>query len=143
MLLTHNKVVSLSIPAEAEYIDIVRYTLYGIAASMGFHYEAIEDMKVAVSEAVNNAIIHAYDHSHPHKIDIAFDRFDRGLKIHVKDWGVSFDVNRVNQNIAPLFDMELQDVKVGGLGIYLMQALMDEVDVQSDNGTEVTLTKFL
>lgn len=44
-----------------------------------------------------------------------------------------------------LHDKELNDVQVGGLGFYLMQALMDDVSVVSEagKGTVVTLTKRL
>ncbi|MNI93376.1 serine-protein kinase RsbW [compost metagenome] len=44
-----------------------------------------------------------------------------------------------------LHDKELNDVEVGGLGFYLMQALMDDVSVVSEagRGTVVTLTKRL
>lgn len=53
--------VILQLPASAEYVDIVRLNLYGIACSkMGFTYEDIEDMKVAVSEACNNSVLYAY-----------------------------------------------------------------------------------
>ena len=42
--------VTLNLPATADYVDIVRLNLYGVASKMGFSYEDIEDMKVAVSE---------------------------------------------------------------------------------------------
>ncbi|MDB4867327.1 MAG: rsbW, partial [Cohnella sp.] len=48
--------VTLTVPAQAEYVDLIRLTLYGIASKMKYSFEEIEDMKVAVSEAVNNAV---------------------------------------------------------------------------------------
>ncbi|MNF18107.1 Serine-protein kinase RsbW [compost metagenome] len=46
--------------------------------------------------------------------------------------------------VAPLQADEVSDLRVGGLGIYLMQALMDEVEVTSSGGaTEVVMTKYL
>lgn len=52
--------VTLKLPATADFVDIVRLNLYGIASKMGFSYEDIEDMKVAVSEACNNSVLYAY-----------------------------------------------------------------------------------
>lgn len=52
--------VTLTVPALPEYVDLVRLTLYGVASKMKFTFEDIEDMKVAVSEACNNAVLHAY-----------------------------------------------------------------------------------
>ncbi len=143
MLVVKNKSVGLEIPAEAEYIDVVRYTLYGIAANMGFSYEAIEDMKVAVSEAVNNAVLHAYEGSDAQKVDVRFETFDQGMQIIVKDYGASFDADSASSRAKPVLEQDIQRVGAGGLGIYLMQALMDEVEVTSEDGTEVIMTKFL
>ncbi|MDT9725797.1 anti-sigma B factor RsbW [Xylanibacillus composti] len=138
-----NKMVMLEIPAEAAYIDVVRYTLYGIAANIGFSYEAIEDMKVAVSEAVNNAVLHAYPGNDAQKVDVRFEPFAEGMKITVKDYGASFDAGAATSHAQPVTESDIQQVVEGGLGIYLMQALMDEVQVISEEGTEVILTKFL
>lgn len=52
--------IVINLPATAEYVDIVRLNLYGVASKMGFSYEEIEDMKVAVSEACNNSVLYAY-----------------------------------------------------------------------------------
>lgn len=143
MLVLKNKSVVLEIPAEPEYIDVVRYTLYGIAANYGFSYEAIEDMKVAVSEAVNNAVLHAYTDADTQKVDVRFETFAEGIQISVKDYGASFDTASVRFRAKPVEESDIQQVSAGGLGIYLMQALMDEVQVISKEGTEVILTKLL
>lgn len=52
--------VEMKIPAKAEYVGVIRLTLSGIASRMGFTYELIEDLKIATSEAVTNAVQHAY-----------------------------------------------------------------------------------
>jgi serine/threonine-protein kinase RsbW len=137
-----NRPVCLTMPAEAEYLDLVRFTLYGIATRLGFSYEETEDMKVAVSEACNNAVIHAYEPGNSGLIEIRFEPSAEGLCIVVKDEGQSFDVHKL-QSSTSMHDRTLTDTQVGGLGLYLMQALMDEVEVKSDGGTEVTLIKKL
>ncbi|AHV99054.1 MULTISPECIES: anti-sigma B factor RsbW [Paenibacillus] len=135
--------VILQLPASAEYVDIVRLNLYGIASKMGFSYEDIEDMKVAVSEACNNSVLYAYDQEDGF-VDVIFEVGADALSITVKDEGESFD-NVASRERITLHDKELSDVQVGGLGFYLMQALMDEVNVisESGKGTVVTLTKRL
>ncbi|MDF2723325.1 MAG: rsbW [Paenibacillus sp.] len=133
--------VSLTIPAQAEYLDIVRLTLYGIATKAGFSFEEIEDMKVAVAEACNNAIMHAYDSHHAGQVELRFHLEDYGISIHVKDDGNSFDYEHTALKGAPLQGMPISEAKVGGLGLFMMQALMDKVQVITDRGTEVILTK--
>ncbi|MBP1153909.1 MULTISPECIES: anti-sigma B factor RsbW [unclassified Paenibacillus] len=134
-------VVSLTLPAEAEYIDLVRLTLYGISSKLGFSYEEIEDMKVAVAEACNNAVVHAYDPGISGQMEVSFERIEDGLRIIIKDHGPSFDFNEKVSRAGSLHEKTLNEINVGGLGIYLMQALMDEVEVITGVGTEVILTK--
>jgi serine/threonine-protein kinase RsbW len=133
--------VHLTVPAQAEYIDLVRLTLYGIASKLGFSYEEIEDMKVAVAEACNNVVVHAYDPGMPGSMEVCFERVGSALSISVKDQGPSFDYAEKASKAGSLHDKSLNEINVGGLGIYLMQALMDHVEVRTGNGTEVILTK--
>jgi serine/threonine-protein kinase RsbW len=134
--------IRLQIPAQADYLDVVRLCLYGIASKVGFTYEEIEDMKVAVAEACNNAVLHAYPDKNDGVIDIHFDCDATSIKVVVKDYGVTFNHTNALQEAAPIRGSEARELQAGGLGIYLMQALMDEVSVQSEQGTQVTLTKF-
>lgn len=142
-MVSRTEQVCLKVPAEAKYVDIMRLTLYGVAIKMGFSYEEIEDMKVAVAEACNNVVVHAYDSNEPGNIDVAFVMDDSGLKIVVKDEGKSFDYSRTSHQASSFHDKSLSEIHAGGLGIFMMQALMDDVTVNTDNGTEVTLTKLL
>lgn len=136
--------VTLSLPANAEYVDIVRLNLYGLASKMGFSYEEIEDMKVAVSEACNNSVLYAYGQEGG-MVEVIFKVGPEALSITVRDEGESFEKNGAAGTPATLHDKELSDVQIGGLGFYLMEALMDEVSVnnQTGKGTEVILTKRL
>lgn len=137
------EIVRLTVPAEAEFIDLVRLTLYGIASKLGFSYEEIEDMKVAVAEACNNVVVHAYEPGQPGTLEVIFERQSSGLSIKVKDQGPSFDFTEKARKAEPLHDKSLSEINVGGLGIYLMQALMDHVEVKTGSGTEVILTKMV
>ncbi|MFC4779557.1 anti-sigma B factor RsbW [Paenibacillus sp. GCM10023252] len=135
--------IGLTIPADASYLDLVRLTLYGIATKAGFSYEEIEDMKVAVGEACNNAILHGYGNDAIGVVDIRFEREAEGLTIRIKDEGSSFQYDQASHREASLHDKKLSDATVGGLGLFMMQALMDDVQVHTDRGTEVVLTKML
>jgi serine/threonine-protein kinase RsbW len=138
-----NRTVSMTLPAEAEFIDVVRLTLYGICNKAGFSYEDIEDMKVAVAEACNNVVVHAYQPGNGGTMEVRFELVGNGLRVHVKDEGNSFDFAEKAEKAESLHDKSLEEAQVGGLGIYLMQALMDNVEVISGRGTEVILTKWL
>lgn len=133
--------VTLTIPARAEYIDIVRLTLSSTAAKAGCSCEAIEDMKIAVSEACTNAVLHAYsDLPQPETIDVTFDWNRSGFHIAVKDNGSSFVCND-RANVA-YHGEPLSEISPGGLGLYMMQALMDDVQIHTMDGTEIVMTKL-
>jgi serine/threonine-protein kinase RsbW len=132
--------VTLTVPAQPEYVDLVRLTLYGIAAKMNFSFEEIEDMKVAVSEACNNAVLHAYEGEENGSIDIEFAAAEDELRISVRDRGDSFEP-AARQSASSLHGKSIEEIQSGGLGLYLMQALMDSVEVNTDQGTTVILTK--
>jgi serine/threonine-protein kinase RsbW len=137
--MTKDRQVTLTVPAQAEYVDLIRLTLYGIASKMKYSFEEIEDMKVAVSEAVNNAVIHAYD-GEEGMIEVSFAVSEEELAITVRDHGVSFTPSG-NPESASLHGKSIDEIQSGGLGLYLMQALMDRVEVKHDGGTSVVLTK--
>ncbi|GIP60327.1 MULTISPECIES: anti-sigma B factor RsbW [Paenibacillus] len=136
--------VVISLPATADYVDIVRLNLYGVASKIGFSYEEIEDMKVAVSEACNNSVLYAYKQE-PGIMEVTFEVHKDALSITVKDEGESFDSWGIAADRASLHDKELSEAQIGGLGFYLMEALMDDVSVESaaGQGTKVVLTRRL
>jgi serine/threonine-protein kinase RsbW len=138
-----NLSVSLSIPADADYLHIMRLTLFGIATKIGFSFEEIEDMKVAVGEACNNVILHAYKKEQSGILELIFEMVEQGLSIHIKDKGHSFDSVKTALRVNSHHNKSLGETEVGGLGIFMMHALMDNVQVITDQGTEVILTKRL
>lgn len=137
--MTKEKSVTITVPASPEYVDLVRLTLFGIASKLKFTFEDIEDMKVAVSEACNNAVLHAYGEDDGN-IEVQFISNAEELSIIVRDFGRSFKVVE-NKETPSLHGKSINEIQSGGLGLYLMQALMDRVDVQNDGGTTITLTK--
>ena len=94
----------------------------------------IEDMKVAVSEACTNAIKHSDDES----VSITYTILENGLDIEIKDNGKGYDVKSI---ATP----DLTQPKENGLGLFIIQTLMDDVKIESkDNqGTIIKMTKYL
>lgn len=127
--------VSISLPCKSEYVSITRLSSSVIASQMGFDIEAIEDIKVAVGEACNNAIIHSQCES---TFDIKFQVMDQTFVCEVSDCGNGFELENYNEP-------DLNDPKGNGLGIFIMKSLMDEVSVDTlpGKGTKIILKKFL
>lgn len=128
------EILKMEIAANPEYVSIIRLTVSGIANKLGFNLDDIEDMKVAVSEACTNAIKHSLDS----KVYITFSSVEKGLNISVEDKGKGYDINSIP---AP----DLAEPKESGLGLFIIQTLMDEVAVESvgEKGTIIKMTKYL
>ena len=136
--------VEIKVPAKAEYIGVIRLTMSGIANRMGFSYEDIEDLKVAVSEAITNAVTHAYSEGDDGEITIGFGIYESRLEIMIADHGGSFDLNEVKNETGPYKrDESIENLREGGFGLFLIEALMDDVKINNNYGVIVLMTKYL
>ena len=126
--------IKMEIPANPDYVSILRLTTSGIANKLGFSMDEIEDMKVAVSEACSNAVKHSEDN----KVSINFNLLNNGIQIEIIDNGKGYDIDAIE---TP----DLSNPKEGGLGLFIIQTLMDEVDIESkgNQGTTIKMTKYL
>lgn len=136
--------MEMVVPAKPEYVGVVRLTASGVANRMGYSFDDIEDIKVAVSEACTNVVNHAYQNGENGKITIGFAIYEKRLEIMVADRGQSFDVGQIRQKGKPFDkDVAIEKMNEGGLGLFLIETLMDKVEIRSDSGVVVLMTKFL
>ena len=103
--------------------------------------EEVADIKTAVSEAVTNAIVHAYPQA-VGEIVISASLSGRTLVVSVVDKGVG--ISDVKQARQPFFSTA-GDESRSGMGFTVMETFMDEVTVQSypGKGTTVEMTKTI
>ncbi|CDQ40900.1 MULTISPECIES: anti-sigma B factor RsbW [Virgibacillus] len=136
--------IELKVPAKAEYVGVVRLSISGIANRMGFSYEDIEDLKVAISEAITNTVTHAYEDNDDGEVTIGFGVYEDRLEVMVADHGGSFNLNEVKDGIGPYKHTDsIEDLKEGGFGLFLIDALMDKVQINNNYGVIVLMTKYL
>lgn len=139
--------VELKVPAKAEYVGVLRLSVSGIASRMGFSYEAIEDLKVALSEAATNVVEHAYEKNGNGELTLRFGIYHDRLEVMVSDQGDSFSFEEIKNRIGPVNKLEelkpISEIREGGFGLYLIDALMDKVEINNKYGVIVLMTKFL
>jgi serine/threonine-protein kinase RsbW len=129
-------VVSLSIPARAEYIVLCRLALTGLARSRALEPEVLADLKLALTEACSNSIRHAYDQGRPGTVEVRYELAADRLSVEVVDEGIGFDPEAASTDEGELDE--------GGLGIAIIRALVDEFSIESDrSGSHLRFTKFL
>ena len=136
------KTYNLKIPSQKDNLEIIRNFISAIARKVGFKDEDVNKIELAVDEACTNVIRHAYEDDETQNIDIAIKIDFQKLAIVVTDRGKSFNVDEIE---LPDMDAYLAELRVGGLGIYLMKTLMDEVEYHSEPGVknEVRMVKYL
>lgn len=140
-----NDYIEMKLPASAEYVSLIRLTLSGVFTRAGASYDDIEDSKIAVSEAVTNAVKHAYKHSEQNgMINICFELFDDKIKIIISDQGESFDYESTKSKLGPYQENENIDfLREGGLGLFLIESLMDAVKVSKESGVTISMIKYI
>ncbi|MDK2919585.1 MAG: serine/threonine-protein kinase RsbW [Candidatus Petromonas sp.] len=128
--------ISISLPSKPEYVSIARLTASVIANKMGFNVEDIEDIKVAVGEACNNAVLHG--NQDDNNFDVEFTVQDDSFIIEIRDKGKGFEVDKCPEP-------DLCAPKENGLGIFIIKSLMDEVEIESfcGKGTVIKMFKYL
>ncbi|SMP58291.1 ATP-binding protein [Anoxynatronum buryatiense] len=133
----NREMIELSIPHRSEYVSMIRLTVTAIASSMGFDIEDIEDIKVALSEACSNAIMHGGCSAEENFV-VQFIREQKRLTISVSDFGKGYSVQTLQ-------DPKLEELNEGGLGIFIIRSLMDDVKIKtgSSQGTSITMIKNL
>lgn len=132
--------VKLTIQSLPENIALARVFVAAFIAQVDLTVDELEDIKVAVSEAVSNAIIHGYGQQGDQWVDIIVTRYDDYFEITVKDDGIG--IEDIEQAMEPAYSTDAERM---GLGFVFMQSFMDEVAVTSEvnRGTTVTLRKYL
>lgn len=133
--------IEMKLPAKPEYVGVVRLSVSGIANRMGFSYEDIEDVKIAVSEAITNAVTHAYCDEENGEITIGFGVYENRLEVMVADNGGSFDLSEVKMELGPYYETS-DTLREGGFGLHLIGALMDKVEIKNNSGVVVLMTKY-
>lgn len=131
---------NVTFPARFEFLDEIREFVAEVAREGGFTEKEIYSLQLAADEAASNIIEHAYEGVSNADLDITCDMRGDTLTITMHDDGISFDPSKVKK---PNLKADLSDRQIGGLGVYLMRKLMDEVRYESNSrtGNLLTMTK--
>jgi anti-sigma regulatory factor (Ser/Thr protein kinase) len=120
--------LELSLPARAENVAVVRHVLGGIGDALDLDHEVLADIKLAVSEACANVVVHAYAGTGPGFMDLQVSTQDHHLEVIVRDHG---------RGMTPRADSPGL-----GVGLPLIASLAETLELTNgaDGGTEVRMT---
>lgn len=129
--------ITIYLQSLSENVAIARVTAAAFAAQIDFTLNEIEEIKVAISEAVSNVVIHGYEEKSG-QIEIIMNLYEDKLEYIVSDEGRGIaDVALARQ---PSYSSDPERM---GLGFVFMESFMDELDVIStiNKGTKVRMAK--
>lgn len=129
--------IQIQIPSLSENIRIVESFIDNARERFSLDDDIYGNIMIAVTESVNNAIIHGNKMDSNKNVTLILKVEDNMLNFRVTDEGPGFDFHELPDPTSP----ENLD-KPGGRGIFLMKHLCDEV-VFEDDGRAVILTFYL
>ena len=132
--------VILHVKSTGENVSLVRMMASGFLYPYDLTLDMLDEIKIALSEAVSNCMIHGYEGNEDQTVTVIMSVQNQKLSIEVQDTGVG--IADITQAMEPAFSTREEHM---GLGFVFMQTFMDELEVFSEpgKGTRVIMRKQL
>jgi anti-sigma regulatory factor (Ser/Thr protein kinase) len=128
---------SKTFECDLETIKLVREWIVDVLSAHSTPNDIINDIVLAANEAVTNSVVHGYAETRRGRIDISIELLDGLVSLKIRDYGSGL-------GRTPYIAPDTRIPHEGGYGVYLVRALMDEVEVLSlDKGVEVRMKKTI
>lgn len=124
MTASEKSVRTAKFPARYESLTPLRESARNAAVDAGLNEKAVYAVQMAVDEAFTNIIEHAFGGERDEEVECRFSVSRDALTVTLKDCGVSFNPDEIQD---PDLEAPLEEREVGGLGLFFMRQLMDEV----------------
>ncbi len=133
---------SITLTADLEALARISAFITAAAEQAGLDERATWQVQLAVDEAATNVIQHAYDPDAPGDITLSWRCEGNQFIVTLRDFGRQFDPGSIP---PPDLSSPLEERQAGGLGIYLITRLMDEVrfDFNPQGGNMLTMVKYM
>jgi serine/threonine-protein kinase RsbW len=136
-----NQIQTLSVEASTEHLAEVRDFVAAHAEQRGLSQKEISEIRLAVDEAYTNIIKHAYKGDGQKQVNIEIGSDASRLWISLIDEGKSFDPSTYSE---PDLLKRIKEKKRGGMGVYLIRKLMDQVQYnRKGQKNEIRMVKNL
>ena len=132
-----DRVLALRIAASVDQLRRIREAVRGAVESCGGSAECAADVVMAVDEACQNVIRHAYCDDPGGEIELEIERCGEDLVVSLRDFAPEVDPDEVRPR-------DLDEIRPGGLGTHLIREMMDSADFirpQSGRGNLLRMVK--
>ncbi len=137
VIMTLKNTITLSMLSTSENVSVARVTAAAFAAQADLTLNEIEEVKVAISEAITNAVVHGYKEEKG-QIELNINLYETLLEFIVTDHGTG--IENILEARKPSFSTDPERM---GLGFVFMESFMDVLEVESElgKGTRVRMVK--
>ncbi len=132
----------MTIDSDLNNVALVGVAVHAICGELAREEDLCCQIELALVEAVNNAVIHAYEKKTGGKISVTMEILPENLVFQVRDNGKGIPPNCLNP-LCPEPDPEnRRNLQTGGRGLFIISEIMDEVFYrETEEGNLLTLTK--
>jgi serine/threonine-protein kinase RsbW len=129
------KGIKFTIDSHLEHIGLVGLAVQALCSYVGFSEVEAYQIQLCVVEAVTNVVKHAYGAQAGHEVVVAVSLHPEGISFRVMDTGKT--MKPLSREPLEFDPTNLATIPEGGLGLHIIQTVMDEVDYQTANGTNI------
>lgn len=122
---------SFALKAEMSNLPLFRKFILEACGSMKVDAKVSESLQLAVDEVCSNLVIHGYKDIEDGEISLSVRHEKKSIEILVEDYGKSFDPAKLE---APGLSDKIDEREVGGLGVFMVKEIVDEMNYESQNG---------
>jgi len=136
-----NSYIKIETQSNIENLAPIRLCLSTFFSNMKIHIDELVDIKTAISEAVSNALDHAYENEDG-KVEVTGEIIDNLVKITVRDFGNG--IEDISLAMTPAYTTKAEE-EHAGMGFTIMESFMDKMEVESivGLGTKITMSKTI
>lgn len=132
--------LKMELSARPENVSFARVAVAAFASQLDWNLNELDEIKVAVSEAVSNSIIHGYQNKGIGTVIIHVNLFQDGIEIMIEDNGIG--IEDIDEALEPAYSTDPERM---GMGFTFMKSFMDKFSVYSiaNGGTKIIMKKML
>ena len=137
-----SNILEVKFSAKSENESLSRVIVASFAAKLDPTLDELSDIKMAVSEAVTNSIVHGYEENESKFVYLRCELEDRMIKVVIEDRGKG--IEDIKQAMQPMYTSK-PELDRAGMGFSFMESFMDTLEVVSikGEGTKVVMTKTI
>ncbi len=125
--------LKITAPATLEHLEGLVKSLSGCAKSQGFDPDKVYNIELAAEEVLVNIFRYAYPEE-PGEVEVNCRMEGVDFILEITDSGIAFDMT---QAPPPDREADIAERNIGGLGIFLVKTLMDDVRYRREDGRNI------